>query len=849
MTSKAFLLHLFGAILGGLTLVIVLGFSPIQALAYDGDARSSRVHTPGDGNADLRRATRGESRQELIDPEIARFFRNMPPELYEMYAPEEWLEGGVQPSMMQPEQFQPRPRPVPRELYSFIVDADLDGNPSIDFMITDEFGEGVPGFQQGQTVNVSFTVSKLLPGVGGKNPNWSTYIRTTRQPDGLEFGAPTTYNQGTLEDLGDGNYRFTFNTSLESIAGIEYEPDLTHRVGMEIRNASVSGQSIPNSATYDTHFDILPATGEFEGIPTRRIAVQEDCAACHGQREDFAFHGGARKDINQCVSCHQPEFYSSTGDSIDQTVMIHKIHAGTELSEPYELCGFACRRLGGAPVSFNHVTYPQDLKNCQTCHDPANPATPEADWVDNRATAMACASCHDNLTFDETGLTNLNRNHIGLAQPDSTCVACHSQSGFLKSNLEYHEDEARMLARQFQFNILEVANTSEGDSPMVTFSVTNPANGDEPYDIASHPAFTGGATSVAVVFAWPNIDYTNVGNDEGSITTGREVAQPRGISVVSSGSGLPAGVFDNGDGTYTLDTSALSNPLVIPMTTPALGSGTVTLQGRLSGQFVNQIPIPGATQAFAITDAQPTPRRQVVDLALCQDCHAVNDALTFHGNQRNDNLEACATCHNPNSTDLFRRPADPDGVLNSENLAALDGLEDQSISFMYMIHAIHASAVREQPYVAYGFSGGHDFSDVTYPRPISDCTACHLDGTYNLPLENVLGTTVNSNATRVGPGQYEPSIDAARDPRDDNKFSPEAAACASCHDSAFALDHMSFRGTSPISFGNSFLLNPDPHNDPDTQAVIDAAPPENCAFCHGPSGFAPVSAAHGLDRW
>jgi OmcA/MtrC family decaheme c-type cytochrome len=829
--------HLSGAVFGVGAMILLLA---AQALAND---------VPGEyGQRDARSAAVTDSRfdrQQILRPgsieephqDLLRFFQNMPPEMLETLAPADLPTSNLQTN------FPPRPRHAPTELYATIVDASLDGMPVIDFMVTDEFGSGVSGLQQGQTVAFSFTVSKLLPGMGGKNANWSTYMRSTRQPDGLANGAPTTYASGTAEDLGNGNYRFTFNHSLEEISGIEYEPGLTHRVGMEIRSANVGGQGIPNSMTYDTAFDILPATGEIDGIDTRRIAVQEDCAACHGKREDFAFHGGARKDIQQCVSCHQPEFTSSTGDSIDFTIMVHKIHAGVGLSEPFELCGFACRQ-GGAPVSFNHVTYPQDIKNCVACHDPANPETPEADWVDNRATAAVCASCHDSLTFDETGLTNLNRNHIGLAQPDSTCVACHSQSGFLKSNLEYHESEARMLARQFQFNILEVSNSGEGQSPSVTFSVTNPANGDTPYDLTSHPAFAGPGTSISIAFGWPNTDFTNVGNDDGTMTTGREVAQPRTFSVVTSASTLPAGVSDNGDGTYTLDTSTLSSPLVVPSTTPALGSGTVAMQGRVSGEFVTQVPVPGATRAFAISDSQPQPRRQIVSLTKCQDCHGVNDALTFHGSQRNDNLEACSTCHNPNATDLFRRPADPDGELNSENLAALDGLEDQSISFMYMIHAIHAADVRENPFVAYGFSGGHDFSAITYPRPVNDCSACHMDGTYNLPLGDVLGTTTTANATRIS-GGYVPGVAAAMDPTDDNKISPEAAACVSCHDSALAMDHMSVRGESSISFGNSFLLNPDPNTDPDTQAMIDMAPPENCAFCHGPSGFAPVGPAHG----
>lgn len=781
------------------------------------------------------------------DDEQLRFFEKLPPGVAAKFAPEGWTEADYKASDSQLEQR--RERPAPQYLYADITGATLDGSPVIEFEVTDEFGLGIAGLDGGA---FSFTVNKLVPGAGGKTENWSTYILVDRAPDGEPLAAPSTYSGGSLEDLGGGNYRFTFDQALEDIAGVAFEPTLTHRVGMEIRGAVVSGQSVPNANTFDTAFDIQPSSGQTEGIAQRKITTQEDCAACHGT-EEFAFHGGPRKDVDQCVSCHQPGLESVTGDSIDMTVMIHKIHAGENLSQPYELCGFPCRNLGAPPTSFNNVKYPQSEKNCVTCHDPHNVETPQAEFVDNRATAEVCASCHDNLAFDETGLTNANRNHIGLAQPDETCVACHSDSGLLQGNLAYHAIDSQEAAKRFQYNILDISYTAEGDSPVVTFSITDPTNDDEPYDLLTHPAFTGSATSINMIFAWPNTDFTNVANPEGTEITGRPVGQPRSITIVDSSDSLPEGVFDNGDGTYSLDTFALPSPVVIPATSPSLGSGTVAIDGRPAGDFnfdgnySDRVPATNASMAFAITDPEPHPRRQVVDLAKCQDCHSENDGLSFHGNNRTDDLVTCSTCHNPNSTDLFRRPADPDGVVNTENTAAADFLEDRTVDFAYMIHAIHAPDKREDPYVAYGFgTTPHDFSQVTYPRSSRECLACHVEGSYNLPLEEtVLGKTLSSNATRTETG-FAPSAAAASDPTIDNKASPEAAVCAACHDSEVAINHMAVRSDSPISFGNAFLMNPDPVNDPDTQAVIDAAPRENCAFCHGADGFVPVADAHGF---
>ena len=302
----------------------------------------------------------------------------------------------------------------------------------------------------------------------------------------------TTYASGTLEDLGDGNYRFTFNDPLDAISGVPFEPELTHRVGLEIRDFEVNGEEIDST---DTAFDVQPSTGATTGITQREIATQEACASCHGT-EDFAFHKPDSID-------------GGTGNTLEFAVMIHKIHTGADLNnKPYEFCGFGCERFGAPPDDFSDIHYPQSTMNCTKCHDPSDEATPQAINIANAPTAETCASCHDDLAFDETGLTNANRNHLGLAQPNSTCAACHSENGLMVNSLEEHRLLAAEAAQKFQYNILSVTNTGEGESPVVTFSITDPTNNNAPYDLATDPAFNSGPTSTNVTFAWPNSDYT-----------------------------------------------------------------------------------------------------------------------------------------------------------------------------------------------------------------------------------------------------------------------------------------------------------------------------------------------------
>ena len=744
-------------------------------------------------------------------------------------------------------------RVVPQALYPEINAVTFNGGrPVIEFQVTDEFGIGIPGFSQNDNVRFSFTVSKLVPGTSAETDNWSTYIRTADQ--GVQNAQGGTYSNGTLVDNGDGTYRFTFDSEVQAISDVDFEPDLTHRIGIEIRNAVVLGRSVEGS---DAVFDVQPSSGATEGITERRIIKQQSCANCHGT-EEFAFHGGPRRNVDFCVTCHQKGGIDvGTGNTIDFRVMIHKIHFGEELTnQPFQICGFGCENFGAPPDDFSGVEFPQDTRNCTTCHDPADPETPQADNVNNRATAAVCTSCHDDLAFDETGLTNANENHPGLAQPNENCAACHSEDGLIPSILESHRMLAVEAGERFQYNILQISDTAEGQSPWVVFSITDPTNDDAPYDLAADPAFSGSQTRVRMLFSWPTTDYTNVANSAGTEILGSTGGRGLNVQFVDA-SGLRDFVSANGDGTYTLDTSLLDPPLVVPSTDQGLGSGTVSIEGRVSadltlprGVFDDRVSVFSANRTFAINDPAPRPRRAVVDIAKCQNCHGIRDGLThFHGGDRSGNVQHCVTCHNPNATDIRNRPADPDGVANAVNTNTADGMENQTIDFKHMIHAVHAADMRNFPYVI----ATDDFSEVQYPRLLSECQACHLPGTYSLPLgDQVLASTVHTGATNLvgrGGGVYAPSEAVARDPTDDNNLSPEGSVCSSCHDSDLAIEHMSVRSDSFISFGNAFLNNPFPITDPDTQERIDMEQPqENCFFCHGPGRIVDIAVAHGLEE-
>ncbi len=361
----------------------------------------------------------------------------------------------------------------------------------------------------------------------------------------------------------------------------------------------------------------------------------------------------------------------------------------------------------------------------------------------------------------------------------------------------------------FQYNILSVQNTNPNQFPVVTFSVTDPSHSNAPYNLKLDPAFTqtsNGTSRLFLQIGWDTSDYTNKDSNSNTLPGVRGAALPIPINA------LGPVVIDNGNGTYTV-----TSPLPIPAS--AKGTGVVGMEGHpagldANGQYTVRIPVKSAFRNFAITGTTLTPRRQVVDVAKCKDCHGT---LTLHGENRTDEPQVCVICHNPNNTDIAYRQAG-------------DGPETP-IDFKRMVHAIHAAKVRDTPFIVIGRNHSvNDFSHVEFPGELRNCMKCHIDRTFELPLgSNVLGTTVQTQSVLGG------AIDT--DPANDRKITPTASVCSGCHDGKDAITHMKRNGASFTAL----------------QSEIDAGTVrERCVLCHGPGKKKDVRRVHevrsGTDR-
>lgn len=437
----------------------------------------------------------------------------------------------------------------------------------------------------------------------------------------------------------------------------------------------------------------------------------------------------------------------------------------------------------------------------------------------------------------------------------------------------------------FKYHIenVTVSPTTPGTwNVKVIFSVRNPSpNNPGIWDIRNALPFTSAGASLTLDIGWDPGEFTNTGSANplltsvGTTALGTGAAMPVQVRNLQTTGAFPCINHVECPGVADLTNRfwVARNITPVGFTAPVV-IGRVALEGKPVCNGVpgytcpaaapappvyQNIPVRSEVVSFSFTPADPSraiirdakgnpadPRRKIVDIAKCQQCHdgkqhgaTVIPRLSLHGNNRTENLGLCVICHNPNQTDV------PYRYLTSATTPDLQIKGPETpIDFKVMVHSIHAGGFRTQPYVVVGFNSSvNNFSYVRFPRELRDCTNCHVNdangkGTFELPLKReVLGTTVKTQSAYLAvPAALTPlptfapgtrMIDV--DPSNDEKVSPTAAVCSSCHDKAEVRSHMERTG------GASFNT---------TQAAIGTSVKERCANCHGPGKEEDVRKAH-----
>lgn len=588
------------------------------------------------------------------------------------------------------------------------VAIDADNSVRYRFRITDP--RGVPLEREGNATPGPVTVSQILAYIPKGTGIYTAYTtRTQTSPiNGNRATQAGTDTGGTYTKISDGVYEYKFGTKLPA----DYDKTATHTIAAYAsRNLSEFGLS--NNLAAKT-YNWVPSGATV--TETRHITSNEKCNSCHGQ----VIAHGSRTTVELCVVCHTPQTTDpDTGNSVDMTQMIHKIHRGADLpsvkaGNPYVIIGNA-----QSVHDFSSVVFPADVRNCNSCHlEGAN-----GDQHLTNPSRRACGSCHDNVNF-ATG----DKHAGGLPQlSDTQCSRCHVPKGEIDFDASISgahvipEHSSALPGMQFQ--ILDVRNTAPGQRPTVTFKVA---------DKSGAPVAIAGIGRLSLVMAGPTADHYD--NDTMITEDARNAPGSDGTYTYQFTAAVPAKAMH----TWSMGIEGYRNQTLLPGTVVAT---TVRDAGKNMVSY------------FSVDGEAVTPRRQVVSTEKCNVCHS---SLSLHGGIRNQ-VEQCVLCHNPTGTDVARRPANQGAP--------------ESINFKEMIHRIHTGEENSRDFSIFGFGGtATSFNDVRYPRSRSECGACHVNGSEQLPLPEKLMSVTDPRGLL-------------------NPAPPATGACLSCHNATWAAAH------------------------------------------------------------
>jgi len=564
-----------------------------------------------------------------------------------------------------------------------IVDITIpsDRRPVVTYKITDDAGRPLDrdGVLTPGAVSTSFILAYLPASTKGEVTDYVAYTtRTTAVSPitgktavqaGADSGGATTPS-GQL----DGIYTYRFGTTLPS----NYNAALTHTLGMygrrDMREFGFSFYASNPIKNFKPNGSAV--------TQTHQVVLTSSCNQCH---DPLALHGETgRREVEICILCHSPQTVDpDSGNTVDMKVMTHKIHMGKTL--PSVVAGGPHYIIYGNSMSVNdysEIGYPQDIRNCETCHKGA----PQVNAYLLQPTIEACGSCHDDVNF-ATGA-----NHVaGAYANNNECATCHRPTG------DYEYDASVDYAHTVPYKsnqlsypkltIIGITNTAPGQNPIVSFAIRD-KNG-----AFMDPARFGGSLGrFSANLAGPTTDYTT-----------------RITETISGATSIGAGAYS-----YTFKT--------IKIPTTATGTWAMEFEGRLTATIIKggnpsdtitqRDAMDNVVKYFAVTGTTVTPRRTSVSLTNCNKCH---EKLQLHGSNRNQ-IEACVVCHNP----TLLANSQPTGT-------------QESVSMQVMVHKIHKGEELENDYIL----GSTNFKEVLYPgdKERFNCLACHVSNSaVTIPL-------------------------------------------------------------------------------------------------------------------
>jgi OmcA/MtrC family decaheme c-type cytochrome len=571
---------------------------------------------------------------------------------------------------------------------------------------------------------------------------------------------------------------------------------------------------------------------------------------------------------------------------------IHKIHTGKLLAhEKYDY----------ADVLPAETTYPQDIRNCTSCHDGSSAAsrttkTKDGDNWKAKPSTLACGACHDGINFTtgagitlkdkSAGLTQSNVNGTGLAhaggpQPnDSACSLCHvsnsidvahlpvtppnpgnalvvsggnanTNSAWIASGSSVGRIPAGAIVPTYE--VQSVSRNASRQPVMVFRWLQNgtpvPIN---PFATASVNPKTGlkemwdnfmGSPSAQFVFAVPQDGIAAPADFNGSVS-----GYLRKIwdgSATGSGAGTLAG--PDAGGFYTVTLTGVTIPDNAVMLTGGMGYSYNAVntqpqtQTNLAG-FPVTAPVTGQTnKAGGLIVIAPNVQKV---------------ATGYTGRRAIVEDKRCNACHQELGTftqDAFHAGQRNDATTCSWCHNPAKTSSGWAVDSTNFVHAIHASAKRTVPYNWHAVSATEGFFDVTYPGILNDCQTCHLPGTFDFSATPAQALSTRLLRT-VGQGTYTASVSLSPyvTPGTDygNNFSFNAASGVTTEAAPTTLVLSPTVAACSACHDSASAISHIKSNTGSFYQTRSAAlgTSESCLVCHGTGKTADIAVVHSKNR-
>jgi OmcA/MtrC family decaheme c-type cytochrome len=752
------------------------------------------------------------------------------------------------------------------------------GVATVTFKITDSAGTPLDrsGFSTLGAVSMNWMIGRLGVNADGSPGQYTSYnVKTISAPDGGFFGilpdggivsapdgGPSSVTQATSDQggiyaqavEGSGIYTYTFATAVDPP-----DPTQTHTVGVWA-GRNYNGTTYPADATFDFRPDGQPVNVQ------RQIVAEGTCNNCHNP---LKAHEGERRETALCIMCHTPQTSDVFGNTVDFKVMVHKIHRGLNLPSvesggAYQIVGYR-----NNISDFSGVQFPQDTKDCTTCHAPPPASAPagspvnafETDAWRKDFSAAACYSCHDSIqatpSTTTAGALNLKRlepadlGYPGFGQwatslgpsRSAACVTSADCSSIDNLPGQYATCDTNNTSPTFGHCLMAVPHPGDGQVTEAECVLCHANSSSNPPGFAAVDTVhlnlrydptqdTLSATFLSVTSATPGsapVVKFQVKGSTGApvdimahpmaklaiVVNGPTVDYAQGITsatiqpVPTSNAGVL--VYDPADPNAAADGQfQYTFPAAKALPAAAWGTFAFAFEGyTLATDGKTWLGIQNTQTFVAVTDPAPVPRDVIVTEAKCNTCHKT--LAPNHGFLRTD-PNHCSMCHTANLADS-NPPVFPQGVeVNGQILPGTAAAP--SVQLDVMVHKLHTGNQLTQSYI---------FSDVIankieFPGATQACTTCHAT-LPTLPLPDGRLPSLSKLYTCTDPAPLSTTTNCATWSTTNVYTPPTTAACTACHDSPSTLAHAQ---TNTTSTGV-----------------------EACAACHAPGQNPPLT--YGID--